>query len=255
MDSENLEKEQNKKNILSIVGLQKYYGKKYVVKGISFSMKSGDVVGLLGPNGAGKTTTFFMVVGFIKAYGGKIFINNEDITHLPMYERSRKGLAYLPQEPSVFRKLSVENNIRLVLDSRKDLTKAEKKEECDRLLEEFGITSLRHQPGYTLSGGERRRCEIARSLATNPKFLLLDEPFAGIDPIAVNEIKNIIKHLAEKGIGVLITDHNVRDALAVTSCGYIISNGSILVSGTKEELMKNKTAIDVYFGKDFEENQ
>lgn len=242
-------------NILSIVGLQKYYGKKYVVKGISFSMKGGDIVGLLGPNGAGKTTTFFMVVGFIKSYGGKIFINNEDITHLPMYERSRKGLAYLPQEPSVFRKLSVENNIRLVLDSRKELSKKEKAEECDRLLEEFGITGLRKQPGYTLSGGERRRCEIARCLATKPKFLLLDEPFAGIDPIAVNEIKNIIKHLATKGIGVLITDHNVRDALAVTSCGYIISNGSILVSGTKDELMSNKTAIDVYFGKDFEENQ
>lgn len=242
------------KNILAIAGLQKYYGKKYVVKGISFAMKSGDVVGLLGPNGAGKTTTFFMIVGFIKAYGGKIFINGEDITNLPMFERSRKGLAYLPQEPSVFRKLSVENNIRLVLDNRKELTPEQRDEELERLLDEFGIANLRKQPGYTLSGGERRRCEIARCLASKPKFLLLDEPFAGIDPIAVKEIKNIIKHLSSKGIGVLITDHNVRDALAVTTCGYIINNGSILVSGTREELMQNKTAIDVYFGTDFNES-
>lgn len=249
MDNIDLIKQDN--NILSIVGLQKYYGKKYVVRGISFSMKSGDIVGLLGPNGAGKTTTFFMIVGFIKSYGGKIFLNNEDITHLPMYERSRKGLAYLPQEPSVFRKLSVENNIRLVLDSRRDLTTKQKEDECERLLNEFGIAGLRKQPGYTLSGGERRRCEIARCLASRPKFLLLDEPFAGIDPIAVNEIKGIIRHLSEIGIGVIVTDHNVRDALDVTTRGYIISNGSIIVSGNKEELMRNKTAIDVYFGEDF----
>ena len=249
MDNSDLIKQEN--NILSIVGLQKYYGKKYGVRGISFSMKSGDIVGLLGPNGAGKTTTFFMIVGFIKSYGGKIFLNNEDITHLPMYERSRKGLAYLPQEPSVFRKLSVENNIRLVLDSRRDLTTKQKEDECERLLNEFGIAGLRKQPGYTLSGGERRRCEIARCLASRPKFLLLDEPFAGIDPIAVNEIKGIIRHLSEIGIGVIVTDHNVRDALDVTTRGYIISNGSIIVSGNKEELMRNKTAIDVYFGEDF----
>ena len=249
MDNSDLIKQEN--NILSIVGLQKYYGKKYVVRGISFSMKSGDIVGLLGPNGAGKTTTFFMIVGFIKSYGGKIFLNNEDITHLPMYERSRKGLAYLPQEPSVFRKLAVENNIRLVLDSRRDLTTKQKEDECERLLNEFGIAGLRKQPGYTLSGGERRRCEIARCLASRPKFLLLDEPFAGIDPIAVNEIKGIIRHLSEIGIGVIVTDHNVRDALDVTTRGYIISNGSIIVSGNKEELMRNKTAIDVYFGEDF----
>ena len=249
MDNIDLIKQDN--NILSIVGLQKYYGKKYVVRGISFSMKSGDIVGLLGPNGAGKTTTFFMIVGFIKSYGGKIFLNNEDITHLPMYERSRKGLAYLPQEPSVFRKLSVENNIRLVLDSRRDLTTKQKEDECERLLNEFGIAGLRKQPGYTLSGGERRRCEIARCLASRPKFLLLDEPFAGIDPIAVNEIKGIIRHISEIGIGVIVTDHNVRDALDVTTRGYIISNGSIIVSGNKEELMRNKTAIDVYFGEDF----
>ena len=249
MDNIDLIKQDN--NILSIVGLQKYYGKKYVVRGISFSMKSGDIVGLLGPNGAGKTTTFFMIVGFIKSYGGKIYLNNEDITHLPMYERSRKGLAYLPQEPSVFRKLSVENNIRLVLDSRRDLTTKQKEDECERLLNEFGIAGLRKQPGYTLSGGERRRCEIARCLASRPKFLLLDEPFAGIDPIAVNEIKGIIRHLSEIGIGVIVTDHNVRDALDVTTRGYIISNGSIIVSGNKEELMRNKTAIDVYFGEDF----
>ena len=249
MDNSDLVKQEN--NILSIVGLHKYYGKKYVVRGISFSMKSGDIVGLLGPNGAGKTTTFFMIVGFIKSYGGKIFLNNEDITHLPMYERSRKGLAYLPQEPSVFRKLSVENNIRLVLDSRRDLTTKQKEDECERLLNEFGIAGLRKQPGYTLSGGERRRCEIARCLASRPKFLLLDEPFAGIDPIAVNEIKGIIRHLSEIGIGVIVTDHNVRDALDVTTRGYIISNGSIIVSGNKEELMRNKTAIDVYFGEDF----
>ena len=237
--------------MIEIKDLTKKFQDFTAVDHLNLTIQTGEFFGLLGPNGAGKTTTFFMIVGFIKSYGGKIFLNNEDITHLPMYERSRKGLAYLPQEPSVFRKLSVENNIRLVLDSRRDLTTKQKEDECERLLNEFGIAGLRKQPGYTLSGGERRRCEIARCLASRPKFLLLDEPFAGIDPIAVNEIKGIIRHLSEIGIGVIVTDHNVRDALDVTTRGYIISNGSIIVSGNKEELMRNKTAIDVYFGEDF----
>ena len=237
--------------ILACQKIEKAFGGKSVLNNVNFLINEGEKAAVIGINGAGKTTTFFMIVGFIKSYGGKIFLNNEDITHLPMYERSRKGLAYLPQEPSVFRKLSVENNIRLVLDSRRDLTTKQKEDECERLLNEFGIAGLRKQPGYTLSGGERRRCEIARCLASRPKFLLLDEPFAGIDPIAVNEIKGIIRHLSEIGIGVIVTDHNVRDALDVTTRGYIISNGSIIVSGNKEELMRNKTAIDVYFGEDF----
>ena len=249
MDEEN----DNTNNELKILNLKKFYGKREVVKGISFTMNSGDIVGLLGPNGAGKTTTFFMIVGFIKSNGGSIYINNENITSLPMYKRSQRGLAYLPQEASIFRKLTVEENIKLILEIRKDLNKEERKEELEKLLEEFGLTKLRKQAGLTLSGGERRRTEIARCLASKPKFLLLDEPFAGIDPIAVSEIKDMIRYLSSLGIGVLITDHNVRDALAVTGYAYIINNGSILVSGTKNELLTNQTAIKTYFGKDFED--
>lgn len=241
-------------NTLELKHLAKRYGKRWVVKDVSFSMRSGEVIGLLGPNGAGKTTTFYMVVGFIKRGKGSIILDGKDISDLQMYQRSRRGLSYLPQEPSVFRRLSVRDNIRLVVESRRDLSSAEKKREVDRLLEEFGITRLADQKGYTLSGGERRRTEIARALGTDPSFLLLDEPFAGIDPKAVFEIKQIIRQLASQGIGVLLTDHNVRDTLAITDRSYLINDGTILVSGTKEQLLADKTARDIYFGNEFEES-
>lgn len=239
-------------NILTVSHLKKIYGKREVVKDLSFSVKSGDVVGLLGPNGAGKTTTFYMTVGFIPANGGTISINGEDITRLPMFKRARKGIAYLPQEPSVFRKLSVEDNIRLVAESRSDVGKKEKEQVVEGLIESFGLEKIRRQKGFTLSGGERRRTEIARCLATSPKFLMLDEPFAGIDPIAVYEIKRIIKALAACGMGILITDHNVRDALAVTTCSHIVSEGTILASGGKAQLLANSDARKIYFGNSFE---
>ena len=230
-------------NTLAVEGLSKFYGRKQVVKGISFSMNNGSVTGLLGPNGAGKTTTFYMIVGFIRSNGGKILLNGENITALPMHKRSGLGLSYLPQESSIFRKLTVEDNTKLVIQTRADLNGQERKELLERLLEEFGVTKVRKQFGYTLSGGERRRTEIARALATNPKFLLLDEPFAGIDPKAVYEIK--------QGIGVLLTDHNVRDTLEITTCAYIINEGSILVSGSRDELIRNEMAREIYFGRDF----
>lgn len=239
---------------LSVQHLSKYYGRKHVVKDVSFEMERGDVTGLLGPNGAGKTTSFYMIVGFIKANGGRILIENEDITHLPMHERSKLGLAYLPQEPSIFRKLTVENNIKLVLETQKDLSKEEKEEKLETLLSDFGIDRVRRQYGYTLSGGERRRTEIARALATSPKFLLLDEPFAGIDPKAVYEIKQIIKQLARSGIGVLLTDHNVRDTLEITNNAHIISDGEILVSGRRDELLEDERAREIYFGRDFDKD-
>ncbi|MSU06407.1 LPS export ABC transporter ATP-binding protein [Spirochaetales bacterium NM-380-WT-3C1] len=238
-------------NTLAVEALTKKYGRKQVVKGISFSMENGSITGLLGPNGAGKTTTFYMIVGFIKSNGGKILLNGENITFLPMHKRSKLGLSYLPQESSIFRKLTVEDNIKLVVQTRSDLSKSEKKELTESLMEEFGISRLRKQYGYTLSGGERRRTEIARALATNPKFLLLDEPFAGIDPKAVYEIKQIIRKLKDQGIGILLTDHNVRDTLEITTCAYIINEGNILVYGTKEELINNELAREIYFGNDF----
>ena len=240
-------------SVLEVRNLAKAYGKKEVVKDVSFSMQSGQIIGLLGPNGAGKTTTFYMIVGFLKAKTGTILLNGEDITELPMYQRSKRGLSYLPQEPSIFRKLSVEDNIRLVAQTRRDLSRAQQEDRVDELLSEFGIEQVRKQKGYTLSGGERRRTEIARSLASNPRFLLLDEPFAGIDPKAVYEIKAIIRILAARGIGVLLTDHNVRDTLSITSCSYIINAGTILVSGGREELLSNQIARDIYFGQEFGE--
>ena len=236
---------------LKVQHLSKYYGKKHVVKDVSFSMASGDITGLLGPNGAGKTTSFYMIVGFIKANGGEILINGENITDLPMHQRSKMGLAYLPQEPSIFRKLSVEDNISLVLEAQDNLSAKEKKDKLQELLENFGIEKLRKQYGYTLSGGERRRTEIARALATSPRFLLLDEPFAGIDPKAVYEIKQIIRHLSRSGIGILLTDHNVTDTLEITTTAHIISNGEILVSGTRDEVLDNDSAREIYFGRDF----
>ena len=238
-------------NTLAVEALTKKYGRKQVVKGISFSMENGSITGLLGPNGAGKTTTFYMIVGFIKSNGGKILLNGENITFLPMHKRSKLGLSYLPQESSIFRKLTVEDNIKLVVQTRSDLSKSEIKELTESSMEEFGISRLRRQYGYTLSGGERRRTEIARALATNPKFLLLDEPFAGIDPKAVYEIKQIIRKLKDQGIGILLTDHNVRDTLEITTCAYIINEGNILVYGTKEELINNELAREIYFGNDF----
>ncbi len=240
------------RSVLEVVNLAKAYGKKEVVKDISFSMQAGEIIGLLGPNGAGKTTTFYMIVGFLKPKRGTILLNGKDITALPMYVRSKRGLSYLPQEPSIFRKLSVEDNIRLVVQTRADLIKFEQEQLVEELLEEFGIAALRKQKGYTLSGGERRRTEIARALGCSPRFLLLDEPFAGIDPKAVYEIKQLIRSLAAKGIGILLTDHNVRDTLSITSSSYIINEGSILVSGGKQDLLSNRIAREIYFGEDFE---
>lgn len=239
-------------SILKVEHLKKRYGKREVVKDISFEMTSGQIIGLLGPNGAGKTTTFYMIVGFIANNGGNISLNGIDISSLPMYKRARLGISYLPQEPSIFKKLSVEDNIRLVVESRDNLDNKKKDIVVKGLLKSFGLTDLAKQKGYTLSGGERRRTEIARCLATSPRFLLLDEPFAGIDPKAVYEIKQIVKSLARLGIGILLTDHNVRDALSITTCSHIISDGSILVSGGKNELLANEIARDIYFGESFE---
>jgi lipopolysaccharide export system ATP-binding protein len=236
---------------LRVEGLKKSFGRKVAVRDVSFSMVEGEIVGLLGPNGAGKTTVFYMIVGFIRASAGRIYLNDSNITHKPMYKRARRGISYLPQEASVFRKLSVEKNIWSVLQTRRDLTRKQKKYELELLLDDLGIKELRNQKAYTLSGGERRRTEIARSLAIKPKFLLLDEPFAGIDPIAVFEIKKIVGELSRKGIGVLITDHNVRDTLEITNRSYIINLGEILVSGSKDELLMNETARQVYLGDDF----
>ncbi|MCR5061869.1 MAG: LPS export ABC transporter ATP-binding protein [Treponema sp.] len=236
---------------LKAVSLYKNFGHKKVVQGVDFSMTTGEVLGLLGPNGAGKTTTFYMVVGFYKPTDGDIYLNDERITGLPMYKRARKGITYLPQEPSVFRKFTVEENIWSILETRKDLTMEQKKERLESLIEEFSIGRIRKQKAFSLSGGERRRTEIARSLATEPKFLLLDEPFAGIDPIAVADIKNMIRLLANRGIGILITDHNVRDTLEITDRAIIINQGQIMTQGSKEEILSSEIAREIYLGKDF----
>jgi lipopolysaccharide export system ATP-binding protein len=238
-------------HILAVSNLHKKFGRKEVVKGVNFSMQNGEVAGLLGPNGAGKTTIFYMIVGFYRPTEGNVTLNAEDITGKPMYRRARAGIAYLPQEASIFRRLTVEQNIWAILESRRDIDKAEKKEKMESLLEEFGITRIRGQYGYTLSGGERRRTEIARALATEPKFLLLDEPFAGIDPIAVYEIKQIIRRLAEKGIGILITDHNVRDTLEITTEAFIIAEGNIVARGGREQILTNEMVREVYLGAEF----
>ncbi|MDC7226067.1 MAG: LPS export ABC transporter ATP-binding protein [Spirochaetales bacterium] len=241
----------NKESILRVEGLRKTFGKKVAVQDVSFSMKKGEIVGLLGPNGAGKTTVFYMIVGFIRATAGRILLDENDITHDPMYKRARKGISYLPQEASVFRKLTVEDNIKAILETRNDIKKQEKAERLEYLIEQLGIGHIRNQKAFTLSGGERRRTEIARALAIEPGFLLLDEPFAGIDPIAVYEIKRIIENLSKMGIGVLITDHNVRDTLEITERANIINLGEIMVSGNHDELLNNEIARKIYLGEDF----
>mgnify|MGYP004445779759 FL=1 len=238
-------------HILRVSSLYKSFGRKQVVKGIDFSMKTGEVLGLLGPNGAGKTTTFYMVVGFYKPTSGEVFLDEERITKLPMFKRARKGISYLPQEPSVFKKLTVEENIWSILETRTDLSFAEKKKRLEELIEEFSIGRIRKQPAFTLSGGERRRTEIARSLAIEPKFLMLDEPFAGIDPIAVADIKGMIHLLAERGIGILITDHNVRDTLEITDRAIIISTGTIVAQGSKDDILQSEVARKIYLVEDF----
>ncbi len=236
------------KSILRVGKVHKRFGKKHAVKGVSFSMCTGEVVGLLGPNGAGKTTLFYMVVGFVRPDVGDIYLNGIEVTNMPMYRRAQSGLSYLPQEPSVFRKLTVEQNIWAVLEGRKDIPQEEKLFLKQSLLKELGIFEKRKQRAYTLSGGERRRTEIARAMATNPVFLLLDEPFTGIDPRARAEIKKIIVDLSRKGIGVLITDHNERDTMDITDRCFIIHEGNIVVSGSREELMYNEVARNLYLG-------
>jgi lipopolysaccharide export system ATP-binding protein len=230
--------------------LVKVYNGRKVVDGVSFNVNQGEVVGLLGPNGAGKTTSFYMIVGMIRANSGAIHMGDVDVSSMPMYKRARLGLGYLAQETSVFRKLSVEQNILAILQTRK-LSRAECRQECDRLMEEFKISHLRKNKANTLSGGERRRLEIARALTTNPKFLLLDEPFAGIDPIAVEDIQSVIFNLRDKGMGILITDHSVRETLATTNRAYIMFEGKVLVEGTAEHLAQDEEARRIYLGKSF----
>lgn len=230
--------------------IQKAYKGRQVVKGVSVEVNQGEIVGLLGPNGAGKTTSFYMMVGLVKPDEGQVFLDDTEITGYPMYRRSQLGIGYLPQEVSVFRKLSVEDNIMAILELR-DLPKAERKEKLEQLLEEFSLTHVRKNLGNRLSGGEKRRTEIARALATNPKFLLLDEPFAGVDPIAVEDIQSIISDLRKKNIGILITDHNVQETLSITNKAYLLFEGSILTSGTPEELAADEQVRRVYLGQNF----
>ncbi len=237
--------------VLRAENIVKKYGSRTVVKGVSFEVKQGEIVGLLGPNGAGKTTSFYMVVGLIKPNEGHVYLDDAEITSNPMYKRAQKGIGYLAQEASVFRKLSVEDNIRGVLQMTK-LSKKEQKEKLESLLDEFGLQHIRKNRGDLLSGGERRRTEIARALATDPKFILLDEPFAGVDPIAVEDIQSIVAHLTEKNIGILITDHNVQETLAITDRTYLMFEGKILKSGTAEELTEDEQVRRVYLGQNFE---
>lgn len=230
--------------------LYKNYGARTVVSGVSIEVNQGEIVGLLGPNGAGKTTTFYMMVGFITPTQGKVYFNDEEISTDPMYMRARKGVGYLPQEPSVFRKLSVEDNIKAILEMTQ-LTQVEQKEMLESLLDEFNLHKVRKNMGDSLSGGERRRTEIARALASSPKFILLDEPFAGIDPIAVEDIQSIVEKLKDKNIGILITDHNVQETLSITDRAYLIFEGKILRSGTAEQLAEDEIVRKVYLGQNF----
>lgn len=237
--------------VLSANHLSKSYGKRSVVKDVSFSVSEGEVVGILGPNGAGKTTCFYMTIGLVKQDGGQILIDNQDISDLPMHGRARKGLGYLPQEPSIFRKLSVSDNILAILETRKDLSSTDRPEKLHSLMNEFHISHLAESNGMSLSGGERRRVEIARALAADPKFILLDEPFAGVDPISVNDIKDIIRQLSEKGIGVLITDHNVRETLDICVRAYIVGEGHVIAEGTTADILSDQKVRQTYLGDNF----
>jgi len=230
--------------------LVKIYKKRAVVNKVSVQVSKGEIVGLLGPNGAGKTTTFYMIVGMIKPNKGKVFLDDTDITRIPMYKRAKMGIGYLPQEASVFRRLSVEDNIMAVLEMT-NLSAKEKKEKCEKLLEDLTITNIRKSIGFQLSGGERRRTEIARALATDPSFILLDEPFAGVDPIAVEDIMNIVANLKNRGIGVLITDHNVRETLGTCDRAYIVNDGRIIAEGTADQILENEQVRKVYLGDKF----
>lgn len=238
--------------ILQATNLAKAYAGREVVQDVSLEIESGQVVGLLGPNGAGKTTCFYMIIGIIRADRGTITINGKDITPLSMHQRARRGVGYLPQEASIFRKLTVGENIMAILETRSDLNRKQRRERQGELLAEFSVEHLRDSQGQALSGGERRRVEIARALATEPEFILLDEPFAGVDPISVNDIKQIINHLRDRGIGVLITDHNVRDTLDICEKAYIVGEGHIIAAGTAEEVLAHKRVREVYLGDHFQ---
>jgi lipopolysaccharide export system ATP-binding protein len=231
--------------------LAKSYKGRRIIEDVSIEVESGSVVGLLGPNGAGKTTCFYMIVGLVAADAGRITINDQDITRLPMHGRARRGIGYLPQEASIFRRLTVADNIMAILETRDELSRHERTERMEQLLAEFHISHLRNSLGMSLSGGERRRAEIARGLASDPAFMLLDEPFAGVDPISVNDIKGIIRHLKERGIGVLITDHNVRETLDICDTAYIVSAGHIIAAGDAQTVLANQQVRDVYLGADF----
>jgi|SRR6056300_298497 lipopolysaccharide export system ATP-binding protein len=236
---------------LKALNLAKSYKGRKVVSDTSMEVRSGEIIGLLGPNGAGKTTSFYMIIGLIRADHGKVYIDNEDITKAPMHVRARKGLGYLPQEASIFRKLTVRDNILAILETRPDLSKAQQEEKALQLMHEFHIGHIADTLGMSLSGGERRRAEIARALAIDPAFILLDEPFAGVDPISVNDIKQIIRNLSERGIGVLVTDHNVRETLDICEKAYIVNEGSILAAGTPDEILNNQQVREVYLGHQF----
>ena len=238
--------------MLKAANLAKSYNSREVVRDVSISIDQGEIVGLLGPNGAGKTTCFYMIVGLVRADSGEVHIGNQDLTSLPIHQRAGFGLSYLPQDSSIFRTLSVEDNILAILETRKDLSSAEKKSKLDSLLDEFNISHIRKNKGMSLSGGERRRTEIARTLATDPKFILLDEPFAGVDPISVSDIKQIIQHLKNRDIGILLTDHNVRETLDICEKAYIVSEGQIIAEGDTEAILKNDKVREVYLGEQFE---
>lgn len=236
---------------LEALHLAKSYKGRTVIQDVSVSVEPGEIIGLLGPNGAGKTTCFYMIVGLVKADRGNIRLNGDDVTRMPIHERAKRGLGYLPQEASVFRKLSVYDNLMAILEQRKDLTKDQQHEKAQSLLEEFHITHIKESKGMVLSGGERRRVEIARALANDPDFILLDEPFAGVDPISVSDIKQTIRHLKDRGIGVLITDHNVRETLDICERAYIVSEGNILAEGEPHQIMMNQAVKEAYLGNDF----